>query len=80
VRDSFEAIQQTLITTKAGAQLPLSALAEVRKDRGPNLVSRENVQRKIVVMANVADRDLKSVVEDSYPCHIKRKIADWLPY
>ena len=64
VRDSFEAIQQTLITTNAGAQLPLSALAEVRKDRGPNLVSRENVQRKIVVMANVADRDLKSVVED----------------
>lgn len=64
MRDSFEAIQQTLITTKAGAQLPLSALAEVRKDRGPNLVSRENVQRKIVVMANVADHDLKSVVED----------------
>jgi Cu/Ag efflux pump CusA len=44
--------------------LPLSALADVRKDRGPNLVSRENVQRKIVVMANVAGRDLVSVVED----------------
>jgi len=64
VRDSFEAMQSTLITTASGARLPLSALAEITRDRGPNLVSRENVQRKIVVMANVADRDLSSVVED----------------
>jgi CzcA family heavy metal efflux pump len=64
VRETFEAIAATVITTKAGARLPLSALAEVRKDRGPNLVSRENVQRKIVVMANVAGRDLQAVVRD----------------
>lgn len=63
-RSSLGAMQGTLITTASGAQVPLSALAEVCKDRGPNLVSRENVQRKIVVMANVAERDLKSVVED----------------
>ena len=64
VRESFEAISSTLITTASGAHLPLSALAEIRKDRGPNLVSREAVQRKIVVMVNVAGRDLTSVVED----------------
>lgn len=64
VRNSLDTMQNTLITTASGAQVPLSALAEVRKDRGPNVVSRENVQRKIVVMANVAGRDLKSVVED----------------
>ena len=63
-RESLEAIQATMVTTANGAQLPLSALAEVRKDRGPNLVSRESVQRKIVVMANVAGRDLVSVVDD----------------
>jgi Cu/Ag efflux pump CusA len=63
-RSSLDTMKSTLITTANGAQVPLSALAEVRKDRGPNLVSRENVQRKIVVMANVAERDLKSVVED----------------
>jgi CzcA family heavy metal efflux pump len=63
-RSSLEAIQSTLITTAGGARLPLSALAEIRKDRGPNLVSRESVQRKIVVMANVAGRDLSGVVED----------------
>ncbi|HYM86712.1 MAG TPA: efflux RND transporter permease subunit, partial [Pseudoxanthomonas sp.] len=64
VRESVEAIEASLITTHSGAQVPLSALAEVRRDRGPNLVSRENVQRKLVVMANVAGRDLQGVVED----------------
>ena len=64
VRASFEAIESALITTATGARLPLSALADIRKDRGPNLVSRESVQRKIVVMANVAGRDLTGVVKD----------------
>ena len=61
---SVEAVRETLVTTPSGAQLPLSALAEIRRDRGPNTVSRENVQRKIVVSANVAGRDLRSVVDD----------------
>ncbi|MDP2793221.1 MAG: efflux RND transporter permease subunit [Sulfurisoma sp.] len=62
VRDNLDAIRATLITTPSGAQLPLSALADIRNDRGPYFINRENVQRKIVVMANVAGRDLKSVV------------------
>lgn len=70
VRESIESISSAMITTASGARLPLSALAEVRKDRGPNLVSREAVQRKIVVMANVAGRDLASVVAD-----IRSKVA-----
>ncbi len=64
VKNTLEAINATLITTPSGAQLPLSALAEIRKDRGPNLIGRENVQRKIVVMANVAGRDLAGVVDE----------------
>ena len=40
-----------------------SAVADVREDRSPNFISRENVQRKITVTANVAGRDLGSVVE-----------------
>ena len=59
-----DAIRETLITTRDGAQLPLHALADIRYDLGPNTISRENVQRKIVVMANVAGRDLNSVVND----------------
>ena len=63
-RAGIDAIRGTLITTPTGAQLPLHALAEIRYDLGPNTISRENVQRKIVVMANVAERDLNSVVND----------------
>ena len=61
-RGNLDAIRSTLITTPTGARLPLSALADIRNDRGPYFINRENVQRKIVVMANVAGRDLKSVV------------------
>jgi copper/silver efflux system protein len=39
-------------------------LAEVVNEKGPNRISRENVQRKIVVQANVSGRDLRSVVDE----------------
>ena len=61
---NLDALRNTLITLPGGAQVPLHALAEIRNDRGPNTISRENVQRKIVVMCNVAGRDLKGVVEE----------------
>lgn len=64
VKDSVESIRATLLMTSSGARVPLHALAEVQKDRVPNIVSRENVLRKIVVMANVAERDLGGVVAD----------------
>jgi Cu/Ag efflux pump CusA len=71
VRDDLRAVRETLITTPDGARLPLHALADVRRDRGPNRISREDVQRKIVVSANVAERDLRSVVAD-----IRAAVAD----
>jgi CzcA family heavy metal efflux pump len=64
VRENLDRIRETLVTTASGARLPLHALADVYRDRGPNKISRENVQRKIVVSANVAGRDLRSVVDD----------------
>ncbi|MFO7542749.1 MAG: efflux RND transporter permease subunit [Thiobacillus sp.] len=63
-RANLDAVRGTLITTADGARLPLSALADIRNDRAPYSISRENVQRKMVVMANVAGRDLASVVSD----------------
>ncbi len=62
--ESLETVRATRITTPTGGEVPLGAVADVRRDRGPNTISRENVRRKIVVMANVAGRDLLSVVED----------------
>jgi CzcA family heavy metal efflux pump len=63
IRD-LDTIRQTLIDTPYGARIPLSAVADIREDRGPNFISRENVQRKIVVQCNVAGRDLRSLVND----------------
>ncbi|MFW5967780.1 MAG: efflux RND transporter permease subunit, partial [Persicimonas sp.] len=60
---SVEAIRQTLITTPTGVRVPLHALAEVRRDRRPNTIARENAQRHIVVSANVAGADLVGVVD-----------------
>ena len=53
-----------MIDTPSGAKIALSELAYIDDDTGPNLISRENVQRKIVVMCNVSERDLNSVVTD----------------
>ncbi|HEU0076659.1 MAG TPA: efflux RND transporter permease subunit [Longimicrobiaceae bacterium] len=63
-RGSLERIAQARFDTPVGVQVPLSALADVRNDRGPNGISRENVQRKIVIQSNVSGRDVGSVVED----------------
>jgi CzcA family heavy metal efflux pump len=62
--NSLEGIKNTLISTESGKKVPLSDVAEIKSVTGPNSISRENVQRKIVVSANVADRDLRSVVSD----------------
>jgi Cu/Ag efflux pump CusA len=60
----YETIGRTLIDSPSGAKLPLQAIADVYEDRSPNFISREGVQRKIVVQCNVAGRDLLSVVND----------------
>ncbi|MGM0574912.1 MAG: efflux RND transporter permease subunit [Myxococcota bacterium] len=62
-KEDVEAIRQTLVATPSGAEVPLHALADVRRDRRPNRIGREDVQRKIVVSANVAGGDLVGVVE-----------------
>ena len=63
-RPDLDAIRDTPLRTSTGGRVPVSAVADVREDRSPNFISRENVQRKITVTANVAGRDLGSVVED----------------
>jgi CzcA family heavy metal efflux pump len=63
-RASLEAIKNTVVDTPSGAKIPLRMLATIRDDVGPNTISRENVQRKIVVSANTSGRDLGSVIAD----------------
>jgi CzcA family heavy metal efflux pump len=57
-------IGATPIQTPDHRQIPLSAVASLQQDRGPNFVMRENTQRRMVVQSNVSGRDLRSVVND----------------
>ena len=74
LRANAQAISGVAFDTPTGQRVPLSQLATVSVTRGPNTISREDVQRKIVVQANVAGRDLGSTVAD-----IQRVVAEQVP-
>lgn len=61
---NMESVRKALIDTGNGAKVPLEEVAEIVSSGGPNTISRENVQRKLVVSANVSGRDVGSVVSD----------------
>ena len=61
---TIDHIRQLLIDTPDGRKVPLSEVCEVVSTAGPNTISRENAQRKLVVSANVEGRDMRSVVTD----------------
>lgn len=60
----FERLAALPIDTPNAGPVPIRVLADVRRERGPNMVLRENVQRRIVISSNVAGRDLGGVVEE----------------
>lgn len=69
-----EEIHRLPVATAGGAMVPLGALARIQRDAGPNMISRENVQRKLVVSCNVAGRDIGSVVAD-----IRKHVSERVP-
>lgn len=60
---TIDDVKDAMIVGQTGA-VPLSEVCDVVSCGGPNTISRENVQRKLVVSANVSGRDAMSVVED----------------
>lgn len=62
-RTGAENIRDLMIDA-GGVKIPLGNIATVRSASGPNTINRENVARKLVVSANVAERDLRGVVND----------------
>ena len=70
----LEAMWQTRLDMPAGARVPLGSLADIVEDRGPNFIGRENAQRRIIVTANVAGRDLGSVVAD-----VRERVSEGVP-
>ena len=64
-------MKEALIDLPDGGKIPLSQVADVVSTSGPNGISRENVQRKIVVAANVSGKDMQGVVDQ-----IKERVAE----
>jgi len=62
--ETIDGIKNALIDTGDGKKIPLEQVADIVSVAGPSSISRENVQRKLVISANVAERDLRSVVEE----------------
>lgn len=60
---TIDGLKNALIDTYNGEKVPLSQVADIVSASGPGSINRENGQRKLVVSANVADRDIQSVVD-----------------
>ncbi len=75
-RTNLDVIGSTLINTPAGQRIPLSQLATVKRETGPNTINRENVSRRIVIQANVEGRDLNGVVTE-LQAKMKPLQTDW---
>ena len=70
-RNSIETIQNILVTTNNGANIPLGQLAEIEMIEGPVQISREDGIRRIGIEMNISGRDIGSFVEEA-----KRKIKE----
>ncbi len=62
-RNNLEVIKNTLIDTPTGIKIPLGQVAEVRERVGPNIINRENVSRRMVILANAKKSDISKAVE-----------------
>ena len=63
-RKNLEDVQNLLIPTPQGTQIPLAQLANVEIKDGPNQIQREDAKRRIVVGFNIQDRDVQSIVTE----------------
>jgi cobalt-zinc-cadmium resistance protein CzcA len=63
-RDTPETIADLRIQSPKGAWVRLGDIATVRFESGPPQVRRDDVQRRVVIQANVQGRDMGSVVAD----------------
>ena len=64
-RSDLTQVAQMPVPTSAGGFVPLSTVADINVVDGPNQISRENGKRRVVVQANVRDRDVAGVVADA---------------
>jgi CzcA family heavy metal efflux pump len=73
-RSRPEMIANLLIDTPTGQKIPLSSVAKVSDEKGPNTINRQNVSRRIVISANVSGRDLGTLIAEA-----RQKIGQQVP-
>ena len=61
-RETPERLRDLYIDTLAGQRIPLHLVAKLRSAKGPNVIQRENTQRRFVVSINPTERDLAGLV------------------
>jgi cobalt-zinc-cadmium resistance protein CzcA len=63
-RTNIDDVNNLMISTASGTQIPLAQVANISYKLGPAQISREAGKRRIVIGFNVKDRDVESVVKD----------------
>ncbi len=63
-RRDINDVQNLLISTPSGTQIPLYQVARIQEIEGPNQIQKENTRRRIIVGFNVRGRDVQSIVEE----------------
>ncbi|MBN2207169.1 MAG: efflux RND transporter permease subunit, partial [Candidatus Aminicenantes bacterium] len=64
-RSDEDAVGRLLVSAPGGETIPLAELAEIRRDEGPQTILRENLQRRKIIVGNVAGRDIGGFVEEA---------------
>ena len=65
LRGDIPSLEQVLVTTMQGENIPLSMVADFRLTTGPSMISSENGMMRVFVQANVKDRALADFVHDA---------------
>ncbi len=63
-KKDITSIQNLLVPTASGEQIPLSQLATVELKESPNQIQREDTKRRIIVGFNAKGRDVQTIVEE----------------
>ena len=64
-REDDEAVRNLLVDAPGGQRVPLSDLAEIRRDEGPQTIFRENLMRRKIIQCNIEGRDIGGFVEEA---------------
>jgi cobalt-zinc-cadmium resistance protein CzcA len=64
-RNDENAVRNLLVDAPGGQRIPLSDLADIRRDEGPQTIFRENLMRRKIVMCNVEGRDIGGFVAEA---------------